>query len=252
MDESSLSEKSGPATEYRAVRSGSGNRRPRFSARRRIPCAAFWLKKYFAGTGDVSKTSRNEDATATLGDSEVLRIQHSPSDAIPEVNQRPEDGTHIPSSVGGKETRDVFEEEPLRLEVFRDPDDLPEETGSGTGESGTLSSEGDVLAGEPCGKDATLGVESCCNEVICRHLTDVVEESHVGEPMLEHAASCVVDLHRRHGANTCPCHALLEAADAGEKRYRCPVTHAEVIGRVIMETLRSLLIGLIATYRQVR
>ena len=167
----------------------------------------------------------------------MLRIQHSPSDAIPEVNQRPEDGTHIPSSVGGKETRDVLEEEPPRLEFFGDPDDLPEEAGAGTSESCSLAGEGHVLAGEPCGEDAPLGVEASSEEVICRHLTDVVEESHIGEPVLEHAASCVVDLDRRDGANTSAGQTLLKPTDPGEEGYTCPITHRGVIGSVITKRL---------------
>jgi hypothetical protein len=43
--------------------------------------------------------SDKEDPTATLGNSVVLSVQNSVGDPIPEVSQRPDDGTHIPSSV---------------------------------------------------------------------------------------------------------------------------------------------------------
>jgi hypothetical protein len=72
----------------------------RFAARRSIPAQAFGLKKYRRGTTPVSKISDNEDAAAALGHSEVLSVQHSPGAAIPELNQRPEDGSKIPSSAG--------------------------------------------------------------------------------------------------------------------------------------------------------
>jgi len=62
-----------------------------------IPAAAFGLKKYFDRCGPVSKTSGKEDAITSLGDSEVLSVQHSPAKAIPESLQRPDDGTHCPS-----------------------------------------------------------------------------------------------------------------------------------------------------------
>lgn len=71
--------------------------RPRRSARRKIPDAAFGLKQYFDRSGRVSKTSDNDDATASLGDSEVLSVQHSVGDAIPAFAQPPEDGTHPPA-----------------------------------------------------------------------------------------------------------------------------------------------------------
>jgi hypothetical protein len=88
-----------PAPISRAVRNGSGKRLPRLSARSKTPSHAFWLKKYFSGTFPANKTSDNEHSLATLGDSEELSVQHSVGEPIPEVAQRPEDGTHVPSSV---------------------------------------------------------------------------------------------------------------------------------------------------------
>ena len=64
-----------------------------------MPVAAFGLKQYFDRSGRVSKTSDNEDATAALGNSEVLSVQHSPGEPITAFPQRPEDGTHC-SPVG--------------------------------------------------------------------------------------------------------------------------------------------------------
>ena len=64
-----------------------------------MPVAALGLKQYFDRSGRVSKTSDNEDATAPLGNSEVLSVQHSPGEPITAFPQRPEDGTHC-SPVG--------------------------------------------------------------------------------------------------------------------------------------------------------
>ncbi len=38
--------------------------------------------------------SDNDDTLALLGNSEVLSVQHSVGEPIPEFCQRPEDGTH--------------------------------------------------------------------------------------------------------------------------------------------------------------
>ncbi len=65
-----------------------------------MPAAAFGLKKYLRRCGPVSKTSDNDDTTALLGHSEVLSVQNSVGDPIPESSQRPEDGTHCPSVDG--------------------------------------------------------------------------------------------------------------------------------------------------------
>lgn len=69
-----------PATASKARIKGSGNVRPRCSARRRIPAQAAVLKKYLAGIGPASRTRDNEDTAAALGQSEILGIEDSPSD----------------------------------------------------------------------------------------------------------------------------------------------------------------------------
>ena len=74
--------------------SATGSTRPRRAARRRIPVAAFGVKQYFDRCGPVSKTSDKEHSLAPLGDGEESRVQHSPAKAIPELLQRPDDGTH--------------------------------------------------------------------------------------------------------------------------------------------------------------
>ena len=58
-----------------------------------MPAAALGLKKYLRGTfAGGSKTCDNEDATASLRDSEKLRVKNSPRAQIPEVVQATEDG----------------------------------------------------------------------------------------------------------------------------------------------------------------
>jgi hypothetical protein len=74
------------ATAAKASCKALGNVLPRFSARLRIPAQAVGLKKYFGGTS-VSKTRDNEHAAPSLGDSEVLSVQHSPGRQIPELRQ---------------------------------------------------------------------------------------------------------------------------------------------------------------------
>jgi hypothetical protein len=56
------------------------------------------LKKNRCGRAPISKVSDNEHTAASLGHSEVLSVKHSVREAIPEVFQRPEDGTKVPSS----------------------------------------------------------------------------------------------------------------------------------------------------------
>ena len=74
-----------------AAFSAGGNALPLRSALLNIPAHAVGLKKNLCGSTPVSKTRDNEDSTATLGDSEVLSVQHSVSEPIPEFCQRPEE-----------------------------------------------------------------------------------------------------------------------------------------------------------------
>ncbi len=80
------------------------------STRRRIPVAAFWLKKYFSGTSPASMEPNNVDSTTLLGDSEKFRVKHTPRDVIPALVQRLENDCEVSSSVGTKKAVDVFED----------------------------------------------------------------------------------------------------------------------------------------------
>jgi hypothetical protein len=82
-----------------ADRKGVGNSFPRFSARRRMPAQARWLKKNRSGTSPVSKISDNEHAAAALWNSKELSVKHSGGEPIPEFDHAPENGTKVPSSV---------------------------------------------------------------------------------------------------------------------------------------------------------
>src|SRR3546814_4703342 len=79
-----------------------------------MPDQAFALKKYRCGRSPVSKISDNEDATAPLGNSEVLSVENAVGEPIPEFAQRPEEGAKIPSAVAGQYARDVFPDRPPR------------------------------------------------------------------------------------------------------------------------------------------
>lgn len=80
------------------------------STRRRMPVAAFWLKKYFSGTSPVSMHGNNVDSTTLLGDSEVFTVKHTPRDVIPEFVQRLEYDCEVSSSVARQKAVDVFED----------------------------------------------------------------------------------------------------------------------------------------------
>jgi hypothetical protein len=93
------------ATDLKASSSIDGNSFPRRSARRRIPSHALWLKKYRGSTRGVSSSTSDKehtlpslwDGTSVSVHSDILCVQHPPGDAIPAFNQRPDEGTKVPS-----------------------------------------------------------------------------------------------------------------------------------------------------------
>ena len=58
------------------------------------------------GTSPTSKMSDNEAYTASLGDSEVVNVQHSVGEPTHELCHGPEEGIKIPPSDGRQDTGD--------------------------------------------------------------------------------------------------------------------------------------------------
>src|SRR5690606_27840575 len=56
--------------------------------------------------------SDNEHTAASLGQSEVLSVQRSVGPPIPELLQRPEEGSKVPSSVRRQDAGDVLPDQP--------------------------------------------------------------------------------------------------------------------------------------------
>lgn len=135
------------------MNSTTGSCLPRFAARRSIPAQAFALKKYRRGTAPVSKMSDNEDATAPLGHSEELSVQHSPGATIPEVRQRPEDGAKVPSAVRRQDTRDVFPNDPSGPQSAGKPAKLDGQVATRVIQAASSSGDGERLAWSPSGEN---------------------------------------------------------------------------------------------------
>jgi hypothetical protein len=56
--------------------------------------------------------SDNEHTAASLGHAEELSVKHSVGEPIPELDQTPEDGTKIPSSIRRQDAGDVLPNQP--------------------------------------------------------------------------------------------------------------------------------------------
>lgn len=96
--------------------------------------------------------SDNEHSTAPLGHSEVACIEHPPSDAVPEVGQRCQYDSEVPTAVRGEKSGYVLNEQPGGSKSIGDASEFVEEATAGSGESGSVPCNAEVLAGEPTGE----------------------------------------------------------------------------------------------------
>ena len=138
---------------------------PLRSALLKIPAHAVGLKKNLCGSDPISKTRDNEDSTATLRDSEVLSVQHSVGEPIPELHQRPEEGTKIPSTVATDDAWHVFPDDPSGLDAISQSKKDEGEVAARVFKSFAESCDGEGLAGGSADKkvncsgfDGPLGV----------------------------------------------------------------------------------------------
>jgi hypothetical protein len=70
--------------------------------------------------------SDNEDTPSPLWDgsrvavhSDILSVQHSVGEPVPELRQPPKEGTKVPSSVARQNTGHVFPDAPARPQPFK-------------------------------------------------------------------------------------------------------------------------------------
>jgi hypothetical protein len=76
--------------------------------------------------------------------------------------------------------------------------------------------DGEVLARESCGDDASFWNKSCCEELGTGDLRDVVEQGGVGELVGEYSAGCFVDLDGGGDVDAVAFHGEVDAADPGK------------------------------------
>ena len=96
--------------------------------------------------------SDNEDATASLGHSEELSVQHSPGATIPEFRQRPDDGAKVPPAIRRQNTGDVFPDNPPRPQSASKAAKLDGQVATRVLQATSPAGDGEGLAGSPSGQ----------------------------------------------------------------------------------------------------
>ncbi len=134
-------------------------RNPITPARCRILSAAFALKQNLCGAW-ASKIADNVDATARLGDSEILAVQHSPPQTIPALGKRGDDEGEVFTLVRSEESRDVFEDDPRWPQLCCQVNKVEEKSASLGPYSSLLARDRDVLARESANHNVNVRTSS--------------------------------------------------------------------------------------------
>jgi hypothetical protein len=95
----------------------------------------------------ISKMADNEHTLPSLGQSEVLSVQHSVGEPIPELAQPPEEGAKGPSSVRRQHTGDILPNQPAGTQSLSQPEILEHECTTLVVQSASESSARERLAG---------------------------------------------------------------------------------------------------------
>src|ERR1700761_3615264 len=90
--------------------------------------------------------SDNEDAAPSLGYSEILSVQNSVGDPIPEFDQHPEEGSKGPSAVDRQDAGDVLPHQPYGPESASKSSKLDGEVATRVIQSRSLTGDGERLA----------------------------------------------------------------------------------------------------------
>jgi hypothetical protein len=184
------------------------------STLRRIPTAAFWLKKYFCGTSDVSMHGNNVDSTALLGDSEVFTVKHAPCDTVPELVQRLEYDCEVTSSVAREKAVHVFEDNSSWSAFSNEAHEVVKESRLAPSKPRSLphSRKREVLAGEPSCPYISF------RDVCLIERPNVVVEGKAGPMLFQNVSAKGLCFALKNDAKTRALQAQIETANARKER----------------------------------
>ena len=208
-----------------------------------MPVAARADSEYLAGTlrGSsrivVSDGSDDEHASSSLRHSEETAVDNPPCHAVPEVGQRSNNDSEVPTAVRGEQSGYVLDEKPSRSKRLSDSGELVEEAAAVSGEPCSSSCDTDVLAGEASAEEIratyapgpepvpwpllfTLSggdVPFCGlsrSDVLNPHVSHVLVDGDSGPPMPNDLPPPRVGFAEPQVGHACPVEAEVESADS--------------------------------------
>ena len=203
------------ATASSAVANSCGNVLPRRVARRKIPCAAFALKKY-RGSAWVCSTCDKEHSTATLGDSEVARVKSSPFNVREAcVGQCKDEDSEIAPLITAKESWHVLVDDPVSLDMRCKGDHVEDEDGALARKALPLACDTEVLTGGSTANNVNSSHESDVTGPLLRR-GDVVMLGNVGPVPVKDGPRVLVNLDLPNAGHPGAVQPKVKAADARE------------------------------------
>jgi hypothetical protein len=130
--------------------------------------------------------SDNEDATASLGYSEIASVQYSVGDPIPELDQEPEEGSKRASVVNRQDTGDVLPHQPSGPEAISKSSKLDGEVATRVIQSRSLTGDGERLA------RCSSGQKVDCSHILCSYAREIsgIDDIAVGGQSNDVANGC--------------------------------------------------------------
>jgi hypothetical protein len=114
--------------------------------------------------------SDNEDTTASLWDSpseaacsDVLSVQSSGGEPIPEFDQAPEDGSKVPSAVRRQDAGDVLPYQPVGAQALSQPKILERQVAAVVVQPAAESGDAEGLAGGASDKESNRPILACAD-----------------------------------------------------------------------------------------
>jgi hypothetical protein len=124
-----------------------------------------------------------------LGHSEVSSVKYPPSDAIPELDQRPQNDGKVASVGRAEKPWDVLDHDPSWSKLICHPGELEEESRACPTEASPTAGDGKVLTGEAAAEEVDL-----CANVGTPELSDVLGLRDVGPVALEDVSPVAIEL----------------------------------------------------------
>lgn len=128
-----------------------GNSFPRFAARRRIPRHARGESEYRGGASGskIAGSEHAENASASLGQSEVSSIKSCPPATIPDPFQLQEDRCEVSAAVASEQSGNILPKQDSRAKSIHEPRHVIEQPAALSCDSGALAGDAQVLTREP-------------------------------------------------------------------------------------------------------